>query len=138
MIFNTKKFLLELIGISVVVLILILIPIHLFLNENLISEIVYGYAVSLFIFILGFLSINWAFNRSLKTFMAIVLGGMFVRFLLIAVALFLFMRFTDIQIFYFIFSFVIFYLIYQFYEIRFINMRLSKGRKWLRYTREAS
>jgi len=138
MVFNTKKFLLELIGISIVLLLLILIPIYLFSGVNRSSEIILGYVVSLLIFILGFISINWAFNKSLKIFMAIVLGGMFFRFILIAMALFLFIRFTDIHILYFILSFVIFYLIYQVYEIRFINMRLSKGKKWLRYTREAS
>jgi len=138
MIFNTKKFLLELIGISLVVLFLILLPIHLFLEGSKSSEIIYGYLVSFIIFVLGFISINWAFNKSLKIFMTTVLGGMFIRFVLIALALYLFMRFTDIQILYYLLSFFVFYLIYQVYEIRFINMRLSKGKKWLRYTREAS
>lgn len=138
MIFNTKKFLLELIGFSVVILCFILLLIYLFLDGNKSSEIIYGFLVSFLIFFLGFISINWAFGKSLKIFMTTVLGGMFIRFALIAVALYLFMRFTDVHILFYTLSFFIFYLIYQIYEIRFINMRLSKGKKWLRYIREAS
>ncbi len=138
MVLNPKKFLLELIGISLVVLFLILIVIYLIFDGNKSSEIIFGFIVSLIIFILGFFSINWAFKKSLKLFMATVLGGIFVRFALIAVALFLFMRYTDIHILYFILSFFVFYIIYQFYEIRFINMKLSKGKKWLKFIKEAS
>ena len=136
--FNIKKFLLELIGISIVVLFLILVLIFLIAGDNKFLEIISGYVVSLIIFILGFLSIIWAYNKSLKIFMTTVLGGMFVRFVLIAITLFLFMKYTGIDILYFILSFFIFYIIYQFYEIRFINMKLSKGKKWLKFIKEAS
>ncbi len=136
--FNTKKFLLQLIGISIVVLFLILVLIFLIAGDNKFLEIISGYVVSLIIFILGFLSIIWAYNKSLKIFMTTVLGGMFVRFVLIAITLFLFMKYTGIDILYFILSFFIFYIIYQFYEIRFINMKLSKGKKWLKFIKEAS
>ena len=136
--FNTKKFLLELLGISIVVLFLILVLIFLIAGVNKFLEIIFGYGVSLIIFILGFLSIIWAFGKPLKIFMATVLGGMFVRFVMIAIALFLFMKYTGLDILYFILSFFIFYIIYQFYEIRFINMKLSKGKKWLKFIKEAS
>ena len=138
MIFNLKKFLQELLGISLVLLLFILLLLFFIFGGNHSTEIIYGYLVSLVIFILGFFSINWAFKKSLKIFMITVLGGMFVRFILIAVALFLFMKYTSIDILYFIGSFFIFYLFYQAYEVRFINLRLSKGKKWLRYLREAS
>jgi len=79
MIFNIKKFLLELIGISIVVLFLILCLIYLILGENKAAEIISGYVLSLVIFLFGFLSIIWAFKKSLKIFMATVLGS-FTRF----------------------------------------------------------
>ena len=136
--FNTKKFLLELIGISIVVLFLILFLIFLIAGDNKFFEIISGYVVSLIIFILGFLSIIWSFKKSLKIFMAMVVGGMFARFVLIAIALFLFMKYTRIDILYFTLSFFVFYIIYQIYEIRFINMKLSKGKKWLKFIKEVS
>ncbi|HEX9974370.1 MAG TPA: ATP synthase subunit I [bacterium] len=129
--FNLKKFLVELIGISLVVLLIILVVVHFVFKQDKSNEIFLGYLISLFIFVLGFISINWAFDRSLKTFMGIVLGGMFLRFVLIGVALFLLIRFTNIHIFSFVLAFFVFYIIYQFYEIRFINVKLSKGKKWL-------
>jgi len=138
MVFNFKKFLLELIGISIVVLFLILGLIYLISGEHITAEIISGYVVSLIIFLLGFFSIIWAFNKSLKVFMATVLGGIFIRFVLIAAALFLFMKYTEIDILYFVLAFFVFYIIYQFYEIRFINMKLSKGKKWLKFIKEAS
>ena len=138
MVFNVKKFLLELIGISIVVLFLILGLICLIWGENKVAELFSGFAVSLIIFLLGFFSIIWAFKKSLKVFMATVLGGIFVRFVLIAIALFIVMKFTRIDIVYFVLSFFVFYIIYQFYEIRFINMKLSKGKKWLKFIKEAS
>jgi hypothetical protein len=129
--FNLKKFLVELIGISLVTLFIILLVVHFVFKQEKSSEILLGYLISLFIFVLGFVSINWAFDRSLKTFMGVVLGGMFLRFLLIGVALFLLIRFSNLHILSFVLAFFIFYIIYQFYEIRFINVKLSKGKKWL-------
>lgn len=131
MTFNLKKFLLELIGISLAVLLFILLVAHFGLKSNRSNEIILGYVISLVIFVLGFISINWSFSRSLKTFMGIVLGGMFLRFVLIGVALFLLIRYANIHLLSFILAFFIFYFIYQIYEIRFINSKLSKGKKWL-------
>jgi len=127
--FNNKKFLLKLFASTLVILVIILGLLNLLYHGKKSSEILAGYFVSLIIFILGFLTINWALKKSLKTFLAFILGGMFLRFVLIGVAIFLFMRFTQIDIVYFILSFFLFYLIYQFFEIRFLNMKISKGRK---------
>ncbi len=138
MTFNLKKFFLELVGISIIVLLLILLVVDTIFKQNKSHEIVLGYLISLAIFILGFLSIDWAFKRSLKIFMGVVLGGMFFRFVLIGVVLFLLIRFTDIHILSFVLAFFIFYIIYQCYEIRFINLKLQKGTKWSKFLREAS
>lgn len=129
--FDLKKFLLELLGISVVVLLLTLLVVHFLLEPDRTKEIVLGCLISLAIFLAGFISINWSFGRSLKTFMGVVLGGMFFRFILIGAVLFLLIRFTKIHILSFVLAFFVFYLIYQIFEIRFIHVKLSKGKKWL-------
>jgi len=136
--FNFKKFFLKLIGISVVVLLLILLVVQFVFKPDRSNEIILGYLISLIIFLLGFISINWAFGRPLKTFMGVVLGGMFLRFVLIGVALFLLIRFTSIHRLSFVLAFFIFYLINQIYEIRFIHLKLSKGKKWLEVFRGVS
>lgn len=134
--FKTTKFLAELIGITLVILILILAILFAFYNGQKVNEIIAGYFTSLFIFISGFFTVTWGLKKSLKTLLAIVFGGMFLRFVLIGVTLFLVMRLTDLNIMTFIVSFFVFYLIYQFYEIRYIHSKLSKGKKWLRFSRE--
>lgn len=88
-----------------------------------------SFILSFLLFLIGFLIINWAFQRSLKQFMAVLFGGIFVRFLLIAGIIFLVMRLTDYDIKYFISVFAAFYLIYQFFEFRFFDKKLKKGSK---------
>ena len=136
--FKITKFLAELIGITLVILILILVILFAFFNGQKANEIIAAYFASLFIFISGFIAVNWGLKKSLKVLLIIVFGGMFLRFVLIGVTLFLVMRSTNLDIIAFIVSFFIFYLIYQFYEIRFINLKLSKGKKWSKFLREAS
>lgn len=123
------KFLLELSVTTLVILFLSLFFSHTFFNGQKSPEIVTGYLISLIIFIFGFLTMNWSFKKSLKTFLTTILGGMLVRFILLGLAIFLLMRFTKINIVYFLASFFVFYLIYQLFEIRFINSMISKGKK---------
>ena len=58
MVFDFKKFLLELIGISIVVLFLILVLVDLLIEDNKAFEIIYGYILSLIIFVLNTSSIR--------------------------------------------------------------------------------
>lgn len=102
------------------------------------AEIGFGYAISLAIFVLGFFTITWAARKSLKTFLALVLGGMFVRFILLGVAIYLLMHYAQIDIVYFMISFLLFYLICQFFEIRFINAEFIKGRTWRPFSKTRS
>ena len=130
MIKDSLKFFLKLFLISGTLLILILFVLYCLQKENYLLEIIFGYLGSLFIFTLGFMSICWSLKRSLKTFMWVVFGGMFVRFLLLAALIFLIMKYSNLNIFYFIITFVGYYVFYQFSEIRFINENVNKGKKW--------
>ena len=65
----------------------------------------------------------------MKTFMAALLGGMFIKFLLIGLIVFLLMKFTDLDLINFLISFLGFYFVYQCYEFRFLNLKLAKGKK---------
>lgn len=135
---ESKKLFLELIGKTLVTLSLSLVIIYLIKGNNVLSEVIFGYLASLIIFSSGFLSINWSLKKSLKTFMVILLGGMFLRFVLIGVILFILIRLTNMNKIFFIGSFFIFYLFYQIFEIRFINTKISKGKKWLKFSKQAS
>jgi len=98
-------------------------------GQKYFAELLLGYFSSFLIFSSGFLSICWALKRSLKVFMGVVIGGIFAKFVLIGIVLFLLMRYSTINIFYFLITFVVFYLIYQVYEFRFINAKMGKRKK---------
>ncbi len=93
------------------------------------TEIISGYLASLILFLLGFISVNWSFKKPLKTFMSIVIGGILVRLVIISILIFIILRYTELSVVYFIMSFVFFYIIYQFFEFRFINANTVKGSK---------
>ncbi len=87
--------------------------------------VVYGFFVSLINIASAFFSIKWAFDKPLRTFFAVVLGGMGIRMLVLATALFFVWKFTQIPLIGFIVSLVIFYLLLQFIEIRFVQKSLA-------------
>ena len=130
MVKNSLKYFLKLLLISSTSLFLILLVLYCLQKHNYNTEILYGYLGSLFIFSLGFVSIVWSLKRSLKTFMSVVLGGIAVKFVLLAILIFLIMKHTAINILYFIITFVIFYMGYQISEFQFINTYVRKGKKW--------
>jgi len=130
MIKKSVMFFLKLFTISSILLFLAVLVLYYLQNGNYKNEIMLGYLGSLIIFTLGFVSACWALNKPLKTFMVVVLGGMVVKFLLLAVLIFLIMKYTNLNILYFIITFVIFYIFYQFSEFRFINENVNKGKKW--------
>ncbi len=135
---NHKRFLLELFGFSLLAVVLLYVVMLLLGHSDKTAEIGFGYAISLAIFVLGFFTIVWAAKKSLKTFLGFVLGGMFVRFILLGLAIYLLMRLAKIDIVYFMVSFLIFYFICQFFEIRFINAEFFKGRKWRPFSKTSS
>ena len=130
MIKDSLEFLLKLFLTSGMLLILILFIPYFLQKENLLIEIIFGYLGSSFIFTLGFMSICWSLKKPIKTFMWVVFGGMFVRFLLLALLVFLIMKYSNLNIVYFIISFVAYYIFYQFVEIKFINKNVNKEKKW--------
>ncbi len=98
----------------------------LFGNPGLVRGVVYGYLVSLANILFAYYSIKWAFGKSNSTFFSVVLGGMGVRFASVLLALFLVWKFSDIPIVAFVVSLMGFYLMLQFFEIRYIQKELSR------------
>jgi len=123
------KIILKLSGVSLILVAGAILVLHVTDNQELLSGVAAGYGFSLFLFLFGFLSTHWAMKKPLKTLMAIVLGGMILRFALIGAAVFVILKYTEIDILVFIVFFFVFYLIYQFFEIRFISATISKGKK---------
>lgn len=127
MIKNLYKFFLKLFFLTCISLILILLINYQIQQTKHFYEIISGYLVSIFVFFLGLVSIQWSFKKSIKVFMSVVLGGVVVRFLVIAIIIYLILKYTTLHIIYFIITFVVFYLIFQFFEFQFINKNIKKG-----------
>jgi len=84
----------------------------------------------------GFFMSRWAMEKSSRQFMTIVLGGIGLRLMLVAAALFALMPWIRVSLELFIITFVVFYILFQIVEVYFIHRGLQQRR--LIRTREIS
>jgi hypothetical protein len=119
------KFLIQISGLTSVLLLAALVPVLYFGSPRLAWGVFYGYLVSLINILLAFFSIRWAFNKSTKTFFAVLVGGMGLRFFILAAVMFLVWKLVLAPLSAFAISLVAFYLTLQVFEIRFIQKELQ-------------
>ena len=105
---------------------------YFFSESAYIKVVLLGYFVSIFNIITGFVSLRWAFKRETKTFYIILYGGMALRFIIFIVALFWINNYTQLPLIGFVASFVFFYILMQYYEVRIINQELNEKQKIVR------
>ena len=102
---------------------------YLFSESSYIKSVFLGYFVSLFNIVTGFVSLRWAFKRKESSFYITLYGGMALRFIVFIVALFLIRNYSQLPLMGFVGSFIVFYVLMQYYEIRIINQELKGNRK---------
>ncbi|NIR51387.1 hypothetical protein GWO43_22650 [candidate division KSB1 bacterium] len=112
-------------GITFSILLVSIVFVSYFGTPGLVRGVIYGYLVSLINILFAYYSIKWAFNKPNKTFFAVVLGGMGLRFVILISALFFVWKFSQVPLLGFIVSLVGFYLMLQVFEIRFIQKELN-------------
>lgn len=95
-------------------------------DSRVASGIWFGAAFSLFNITWGFFSIRWAYRRSFRTFMIVLVGGIFLRFVLVLGGLYLVWKFMDTHLPSFIGALVSTFLLLQVIEIRFIQAQLAQ------------
>ncbi|GEM_PF-1049780 len=135
---NSYKFVRELIVITAIILTLGMVLLYLTGEYDKRFEVFTGFILSLILFISSFLALQWAFKKSDKVFLGALTGGMFIRFIIIALLIFLIVRFTKLDLFITMISLFIFYIICQFYEIRLIAKIMFKGKKFSEIIRKDS
>ncbi len=118
----------RIVGWTALVFLVFLIPVYKFGEPSLLKSYLLGYAISLVNILFSMSSIQWAFRRKLKTFYAVVLGGMALRFLMLAIAAYLVIAVLRWSLTGFLISFILFYVFLQYHEIRYINSEL-KGKQ---------
>jgi hypothetical protein len=119
---SQKYFLLTVLTITCVVFFII----NAFLTENgEITIVLYACGLALVHVLSGFYMTRWAFKKSMKLFMGIVMGGMGIRMLFIGILIVLLAKAVNIDIKLFIVTFGIYYLLFQMVELYFINRGLQ-------------
>lgn len=94
-----------------------------------IREIAYGFISSLLLFSFSFFSIRWGSRQRVQILLAIIMGGMFLRFLVIGVFFYLLHLFTSLNIKLFVAIFVLFFLLSHIFELYYAISTISSKRK---------
>jgi len=126
---NKKGAIFRLLFWHVLIFLVALYPLFRIGGKALVGATFLGFALSLINTIFGYSSIRWGFGRSTKTFFLVVLGGMAMRLVVFGLALYLIWRFTHLPLLGFIISFILFYLLLQYYEVRLVTQELRNGKK---------
>ena len=122
---ENQRFLVQVGGISLSLLAVSVLTLNIAGKDDLIVGVAGGFAVSLLNISFAYFSLAWAFDKPVKTFFAVVLGGMGIRVAILGAALFFVWKFSLAPLGGFIVSLVVFYLILQIIEIRFIQRSLA-------------
>ncbi len=102
---------------------------YLFSDSSYMKSVFVGYFTSLFNIVTGFVSLRWAFKRKEKYFYITLYGGMALRLVVFIVALFLIYNYTQLPLLGFMASFIVFYVLMQYFEVKLINQELKGNRK---------
>ena len=94
-----------------------------YVDLNLYFSILYGGIITTTNFILGVLSIKFGVKKSTSSFLIFFFGGMVFRMFLVLIAVFICLKFLEINENSFIFSVFIFYFFYLIIEIFYVVYR---------------
>ncbi|MEE9224583.1 MAG: ATP synthase subunit I [Bacteroidota bacterium] len=100
-------------------------PMYLWADREVVVGVLTGGLISLVNVLIGYVSVEFAFNKSNATFLKVVLGGMGVRLSLIAVTLIVLIKVSSVHLYSLISSMLFFYFLYITFEILFINKKIA-------------
>lgn len=95
-------------------------------KTDILTEVSVGIFASYVMVVFNYFNSRHAFVKSTTKFYRAIFGGMAVRFLFFIAILFVIHKFTTLSLAGFILSFVMSYVIFQIFEIRFIVNQLKK------------
>jgi len=93
------------------------LPLYFLGDMPILSGALMGCILPALCFLGGFYAVCWALHRAARAFMIAILGGMFLRFVVIGLTFMLLMRSAHIHIYSFVFSLVGFYSLYMVIEL---------------------
>ena len=114
-----------------IVLVLLLIgvlavyPLYKVSDREVTVGFVTGGLISFINVLVGFFSIEYAFDKSNATFLKVILGGMGIRLLAIAALVFILIKVFDFHVFSLTASLFFFYFLFVIFEIVYVNKKLT-------------
>lgn len=124
--YNFSKFFLTLAVSSLIVTMLAFYPVYMYANRLQINSFFPGYLISLVNALIGYKLSLMAFNRSVKSFMVIVFGGMGLRLIIVVITLLILIQFTSLDSISLAGSVFFFYTLFVSIEIYFLHKLSSK------------
>ncbi len=104
-----------------IVLVVISYLTHYHFGKSTMLSALAGSGTSLVMMVVAYASLKWAMERSQQTFLSVTFAGMFFRFLLFLGMFYLVHQSAELELLVFILAFFVFYLVFQYVEIRAFN-----------------
>ena len=95
-------------------------PFYHWRYPGIIKDVFWGWSLALINIVFGYWAIRWAFHKSNKEFLTIILGSIGLRMLFISLMIVFSILFFNVSLPAFIFTFVLFYIGYLIVELKFI------------------
>lgn len=124
---DSWRFILQAAALTAGLYLVVLLPTWKWGSPAMGRGVFYGFLLSLFLITSGFVAIRWAFHRPAKTFYGVVLGGMFVRFVIIGICLVFVRQAESVHMYGFVGAVMASYIVLQILEVRFIQAELAKS-----------
>lgn len=100
-------------------------PLLTYAPPEVIVGVIAGCIISILNVLLGYVAIEYSFDKSNNTFLKAVLGGMGIRLVASLTAVLVLIEVFDYHIVSLVSSLLVFYFIFMLYEILFYNKKLS-------------
>ena len=110
------------------VAVLVVVPLSIYTNPQLVRSVVASGVASLFHLLLGYLCIEYGFNKSNTTFLKVILGGTLVRMFVLVGIVLLLVRVYQFQVLPLMISLLLFYGLNLFLEIHFLQKKVALKR----------
>jgi hypothetical protein len=113
---------------STAVLLIVVWPIYYFGGLGFLKVTLLSYVSSLAIVLFSYGSIRYTFSKSAKVFYTAIFVGMVLRFFVFLVVLYIVYKFSNLPILGFVVTFMLFYIIFQIQEVKFVVKELNQKR----------
>jgi hypothetical protein len=120
-----KRFPLQVLGTLVIVVLVSGYPLVRYASADVMLAASAGALLSTVNVILGFLAIEYSFDKSYTTFLKVVLGGMGARMALMLAALLVLLKVAGLHAVALIVSMLLFYLVFLVLEVLFIQKKVA-------------